>query len=108
MGTDGTFPDFLSCGSRKSREVGDCGIPPLRKRPRKDGAPGRPTLEIQHPSGEVTKYRYNLQLKMKPIKDATRVEQYSVLLREMMLTEEGRECEFNPDWVRNHGWKVVP
>ena len=40
MGTDGTFPDFLSCGSRKSREGGDCGIPPLRKRPRKDGAPG--------------------------------------------------------------------
>ena len=40
MGTDGTFPDFLSCGSRKSREGGGCGIPPLRKRPRKDGAPG--------------------------------------------------------------------
>src|SRR4029077_7978804 len=39
-GTDGTFPDFLSCGSRRSREGGDCGIPPLRKRPRKDGAPG--------------------------------------------------------------------
>src|SRR5712671_6923527 len=46
--------------------------------------------------------------KMKPIKDTTRVEQYGVLLREMMLTEKGRECEFNPDWVRNHGWKVVP
>jgi len=45
---------------------------------------------------------------MKPIKDTTRVEQYGVLLREMMLTEKGRECEFNPDWVRNHGWKVVP
>src|SRR6266436_59400 len=40
MGTDGTFPDFLSCGSRKSRQGGDCGIPPLRKGPRKDGAPG--------------------------------------------------------------------
>ena len=25
-----------------------------------------------------------------------------------MLTEEGRETEFNPEWVRNYGWKVVP
>jgi hypothetical protein len=33
------FPDFLSCGSKKSREGGDRGIPPLRKRPRKDGSP---------------------------------------------------------------------
>src|ERR1700726_786582 len=40
MGADGTFPDFLSCGSIKSREGDGCGIPPLRKRPRKDGAPG--------------------------------------------------------------------
>ncbi len=45
---------------------------------------------------------------MKAIKDAARVAQYAALLREMMLTEEGRECEFNPDWVRNHSWKVVP
>ncbi len=36
-----TFLDFLSWGSRKSREGGDSGIPPLRKGPRKDGAPGR-------------------------------------------------------------------
>ncbi len=28
-------------GSRKSREGGDRGIPPLRKKPRKDGAPGK-------------------------------------------------------------------
>src|SRR6202521_4376510 len=33
------FPDLLSCGSRKSREGGDCGISPTQ-RPRKDGAPG--------------------------------------------------------------------
>src|ERR1700674_3749755 len=26
-------------GPRNARQVGDCGIPPLRKRPRKDGAP---------------------------------------------------------------------
>jgi hypothetical protein len=45
---------------------------------------------------------------MKPIRDATRVEHYGVLLREMMLAEEGQECEFSPDWVRNHGWRVVP
>jgi hypothetical protein len=32
LGTDGTFPDFLSCGSTRSREGGDCGIPPLRLR----------------------------------------------------------------------------
>jgi len=31
---------FLSCGSRRSREGGDCGIPPWRKRQREDGAPG--------------------------------------------------------------------
>ena len=40
QGTDGTFPDFLSCGPRNTRQVGDRGIPPLRKRPRKEGAPG--------------------------------------------------------------------
>jgi hypothetical protein len=45
---------------------------------------------------------------MKPIKDKTRVEQYCVLLQEMMMTDEGRECEFDPAWIRNHGWKVVP
>jgi hypothetical protein len=45
---------------------------------------------------------------MKPITDPTRIEHYGRLLREVMLTEEGRECEFNPDWVRQHGWKVVP
>ncbi len=45
---------------------------------------------------------------MKPVKNVTRVEQFGMLLREMMLTEKGRECEFNSDWVRNHGWRVVP
>src|SRR5437899_6331222 len=45
---------------------------------------------------------------MKPITEPTRVEHYGTLLREMMLTEQGRECEFNPYWVRQHGWKIVP
>lgn len=45
---------------------------------------------------------------MRPITDPTRIEHYSAFLREMMLTEKGRECEFNPDWVRNNGWKIVP
>lgn len=45
---------------------------------------------------------------MKPIRDQKQVEHYGKLLREMMLTEEGRETEFNPEWVHSHGWKVVP
>ncbi|HKQ88810.1 MAG TPA: hypothetical protein VJS43_18790 [Candidatus Acidoferrales bacterium] len=45
---------------------------------------------------------------MKPINDRTQIDQYGVLLREMMSTEKRREYEFNPDWVRNRGWKVVP
>src|SRR5437016_752839 len=45
---------------------------------------------------------------MIPITDPTRIEHCSRLVREMMLLEEGRECEFDPDWVRQHGWKVVP
>src|SRR5271168_481311 len=46
--------------------------------------------------------------KMKPITDATQVSYYGTLVRDMMLTEVGRECEFNPDWVRRHDWKIVP
>lgn len=45
---------------------------------------------------------------MKPIRDPKQVEHYGKLLREMMLTQEGRETEFSPEWVRDHGWKVVP
>jgi hypothetical protein len=45
---------------------------------------------------------------MKPIKDSTRVENYGRLVREMMLTQSGEECEFNTDWIRSHDWKVVP
>lgn len=45
---------------------------------------------------------------MKPIRDVKQVEYYGVLIREMMLIDKGQECEFNPDWVRNQGWKVVP
>lgn len=45
---------------------------------------------------------------MKPIRDPKQVEHYGKLLCEMMLTEKGRETEFNAGWVRSHGWKVVP
>lgn len=45
---------------------------------------------------------------MKPILDPKRVEHYGKFLREMMLTDEGRECEFSPEWLRKHDWKVVP
>jgi hypothetical protein len=45
---------------------------------------------------------------MEAIRDATQVEQCGRLLREMMIAEEDRETEFNSDWVRSHGWKVVP
>jgi hypothetical protein len=45
---------------------------------------------------------------MKPITDPTQVEHLGRLLREMMLTEKERESELNPDWARNHGWRVVP
>lgn len=45
---------------------------------------------------------------MKPITDATQVTHYGNLFGEMMLKQDGEECEFNPDWIRSHGWKVVP
>jgi hypothetical protein len=45
---------------------------------------------------------------MKPITDPAKVKEYGKLLREMMLTQEGREWEFSPKWVREHDWKVVP
>ena len=45
---------------------------------------------------------------MKPIREQDQVDHYGALVREMMLTEPGRESEFNPDWLRGHQWKVVP
>jgi hypothetical protein len=45
---------------------------------------------------------------MKPITDAAQVALYGKLFGEMMLKQDGEECEFNPDWIRSHGWKVVP
>jgi len=45
---------------------------------------------------------------MKPIKDPKRVERCGSLLRDMMLIRSGEEFDFNPDWIRSHGWKVVP
>src|SRR6266498_3736159 len=45
---------------------------------------------------------------MTPITEQLQVDRYRKLVREMMLTLEHEECEFNPDWVHDHGWKVVP
>jgi hypothetical protein len=44
---------------------------------------------------------------MKPITDAVEVARYAKLFGEMMLTLDGEECDFNLDWIRSHGWKVV-
>jgi hypothetical protein len=45
---------------------------------------------------------------MKPITDPTLVERYQKLVREMTISEENKEYEFDFEWVRNHAWKVVP
>lgn len=45
---------------------------------------------------------------MNPIRDPRRVEYYAGLVREMMLTEPGEECEFDPAWIWTRDWKVVP
>jgi hypothetical protein len=45
---------------------------------------------------------------IKPITDAVQVARYGRLFGEMMLTGDGEECDFNLDWIRSHGWKVVP
>jgi hypothetical protein len=45
---------------------------------------------------------------MRPITDTTRIECCGRLLREMMRTEEGEECEFDPVWICSRNWKVVP
>lgn len=43
---------------------------------------------------------------MTPITEPSQVERYRKLVREMMLAQD--ECEFNPDWIHEHGWKVAP
>ncbi|HUP79358.1 MAG TPA: hypothetical protein VM260_12480 [Pirellula sp.] len=45
---------------------------------------------------------------MKPITEPKQIAHYSKLVTEMMLTQEGEECEFNSEWIRSHKWKVVP
>jgi hypothetical protein len=45
---------------------------------------------------------------MKPITDPAQVEHYGTLVSEMMLADEHEENQFKPDWVRRHGWKIVP
>jgi len=43
---------------------------------------------------------------MTPITEQSQVEHYRERVSGMMLAQE--ECEFNPDWIHGHGWKVVP
>lgn len=45
---------------------------------------------------------------MTPITDPKQVEHYRALVREMMLHQEGREYELDPEWVSSHAWRVVP
>lgn len=45
---------------------------------------------------------------MKPITDDARVARYGRLFGEMMSTLDGEEFDLDPNWVRSHGWKVVP
>jgi hypothetical protein len=43
---------------------------------------------------------------MTPITQPDQVDRYRELASKMMLAQD--ECEFNFEWVRDHGWKVVP
>jgi hypothetical protein len=45
---------------------------------------------------------------MKPIRDEALVGHYGRLIKEMMLTDEGLEYEFNSTWVQRNGWEIVP
>lgn len=45
---------------------------------------------------------------MLPITNITNIQRCQELLRGMMETEPGRTYEFNADWIRKAGWKVVP
>jgi hypothetical protein len=45
---------------------------------------------------------------MKPITDASRVDQYFMLVDEMLLDKGTYQRNFDPAWLRHRGWKVVP
>lgn len=45
---------------------------------------------------------------MIPITNPNQTSRLRGLIMEMMVMEEGEECEFNPKWIRAHNWKVVP
>ncbi len=45
---------------------------------------------------------------MKSITDYKQIERIRELTKGMMLAEKNREWDFDPEWVRNHHWKVVP
>jgi hypothetical protein len=45
---------------------------------------------------------------MKAISEAHEVAKYKKLVAEMMLADEYHEGDFHPDWILQHGWKVVP
>lgn len=45
---------------------------------------------------------------MKAITDTTEVKRYQKLASSMMLEQKNKKWEFNPDWIRSRGWKIVP
>jgi hypothetical protein len=45
---------------------------------------------------------------MNPIINPTEVGRYQEIVFEMTLKEPRRKGEFDPRWVRSHGWAVVP
>jgi len=45
---------------------------------------------------------------MKPITDPTLVNRYTRLVDEMLVLKGTYERDFDPAWLRRHGWKVVP
>ena len=45
---------------------------------------------------------------MNPVIDIDNVERCANLVMEMMWLRGGSETDFDPDWIREHGWKAVP
>jgi hypothetical protein len=45
---------------------------------------------------------------MTAVTDSTQVERYRALVRKMMLSEDEKEYEFSPVFLRERGWKAVP
>jgi hypothetical protein len=45
---------------------------------------------------------------MQPVTDPVQLQRYRNLVVEMTVQREQEECEFDPEWVRTQGWKVVP